>query len=520
MRPILTPDETRELDRRSAERGIPVADLMERAGEAVTRSALRLLGGAYGRRAVVVCGKGNNGGDGLVAARLLHHRGVGVTAMLLADPSAVGGPAAENLGHLVRAGVRWCRFSAAGLRREVRRADLAVDAVFGTGFRGAPEGPFADAIRILDQGQPVLAVDIPSGVNGATGAVAGEAVRAVATITFGALKPGLVFHPGAELAGDVEVADIGFPPDLVRSDLCLMEATDAAALVPTRAQEAHKRSTGTVLLVAGSRSMTGAAILATRAAYRAGAGLVTLVLPESVAPVIQPALPEPVFLPVPETAGGAMAESAWSVIEERLKGVRAVGVGPGLSTDPSTMALVRRLVAESPVPVVLDADGLNAFAGRGADLARRASEAVLTPHEGEFARLAGPADDHLDRVARVRAAARAFDCTVLLKGPRTLVAEPSGTVSVNPTGGPVLATGGTGDVLTGTIASLLARGLTATDAARLGAYVHGSAGTIAGAAFGEGTTAADLPDLLPEAMRALVRAGGAYMNVTTEEGRS
>jgi len=201
-----------------------------------------------------------------------------------------------------------------------------------------------------------------------------------------------------------------------------------------------------------------------------------------------------------------MAESAWPVIEERLQGVRAVGVGPGLSTDPSTVALVRRLVAESPVPVVLDADGLNAFAGRGADLARRASEAVLTPHEGEFARLTGPADG--DRVARVRAAARTFGCTVLLKGPRTLVAEPSGSVSVNPTGGPALATGGTGDVLTGTIAALLARGLRPADAARLGAYVHGAAGSIAGAMFGEGTTAADLPDLLPDAVLALVRHGG------------
>jgi NAD(P)H-hydrate epimerase len=504
MRPILSPDETRELDRRSAERGILVLDLMERAGAGVARAALRLLGGAYGRRTVVVCGTGNNGGDGLVAARLLHRRGVSVSAILLADPSGLGGPAAENLGRLDRAGVRWCRFSAAGLRREVARADLSVDAIFGTGFHGAPEGPFAEAIGIVNDGPPVLAVDIPSGVDGATGAAGGAAVRAEATVTFGALKPGLVFHPGAELAGVVEVADIGFPPDLVRSDVWLMEAADAAALVPTRPEEAHKRSTGTVLLVAGSRAMTGAAILATRAAYRAGAGLVTLALPESIVPVVQAALPEPVFLPVPQTEGGAISEDAWPALEERLEGVRAVAIGPGLSTDPSTGALVRRLVAESPVPVVLDADGLNAFAGRGTDLARRRSEAVLTPHEGEFARVTGPSGE--DRVERVRAAARAFDCTVLLKGPRTLVAERSGSVSVNPTGGPVLATGGTGDVLTGTIAALVARGLPGADAARLGAYVHGAAGSIAGAVFGEGTTAADLPDLLPEAMGALLRA--------------
>ena len=508
MIPILTPAESARLDGESAARGVTVRELMGNAGLAVARTAVAVAGGSYGRRAVVVCGKGNNGGDGLVAARHLERSGMAVRVTLLADPSELGDEPKSNLRRFAERGGVWQRYSEPGLRREAARADVLVDAIFGTGFRGAPEGPFARAIEVInDEGGSVIAVDVPSGVEGETGLVRGIAVFADATVTFGGLKPGLVFHPGAGHAGEVEVADIGFPPDLVRSELWWVEAEDAAGLVPRREPESHKRASGVVLVVAGSRSMTGAAALAARAAYRAGAGLVTVAVPEGVLPVVQAAAPEATFLPLPQTEMGTVAEEAAGAILERLEDVHAMALGPGLTTHPSTVELVRRLVAESPVPFVLDADGLGAFAGRGSLLADRRSEAVITPHAGEFGRLTGLSSAEVteDRVGHARKAAAEFRCPVLLKGSRTVVAEPGGRVRVNPTGGPYLATGGTGDVLTGAVAALLARGLAPADAAVLAAYAHGLAGRMAGAELGEGTVAPDVLARLPLALAALSR---------------
>ena len=517
MRPILLPSEAAAIDRECVRRGIPVDALMESAGAAVAASAVAVAGGAYGRRAVVVCGKGNNGGDGLVAARHLERAGMGVSVVLVESPGAYAGAALTNFDRYEGGGGRWRRASEDGLRRELARADVAVDAVFGTGFRGEPEGVHAVAIEALAGARvPVVAVDVPSGVEGESGLVRGAAARAAVTVTFGALKPGVVFPPGSELCGRVEVADIGIPEDLLQSELSLVEAADVAAWLPRRAPDAHKRSTGVVLVVAGSRDMTGAAVLASTAAYRAGAGLVTLAAPQSAIAVARERLVEATFLQLDETSEGGAGASAWAALEKRLRAVDAVAVGPGLGRDASTAELVHRLVAESPVPIVLDADGLNAFAGDAGPLADRASPAILTPHAGEFARLTGlsTAEIAADRVGQVRKAAAAWRCTVLLKGPRTLVVDPSGTARVNPTGGPALATGGTGDVLTGTIAALVARGMSPFDAAAAGAYLHGAAGDLAAESGGEGTVASDVASLLPAAVaglpgRAVAEAGEA-----------
>jgi NAD(P)H-hydrate epimerase len=502
MLPILTPGESAELDRASSDRGISVETLMENAGRAVARAAKDLAGGAYGRRAVAVCGKGNNGGDGFVAARYLSKWGMGVSVVLLADPSAFRGAARTNFQRLIESGGRWRRFTDATVAREIQRADVTVDAVFGTGFHGSPNGDFARAIGAVNDGAAaVVAVDIPSAVEGETGAVRGEAVFADVTVTFGALKPGVVFHPGAEHAGLVEVADIGFPADLVQSDLWLVEADDAAGLMPRRLPESHKRD-AVVVVVGGSRAMTGAAVLAASAAYRAGAGLVTLAVPEGILPVVQEALAEATFLPLPETDEGSIDARAWPALRDRLGQANAAAVGPGLTTNPSTVELVRKVVAEAPVPFVLDADGLNAYAGRGSALAERASEAVLTPHAGEFGRLTSISSREVvqDRVGHARKAAAEFRCPVLLKGSRTVVAEPGGLVRVNPTGGPALATAGTGDVLSGAIAAFLARGVKPADAAVLAAYVHGLAGALGAADLGEGVVASDVVERLPDAI--------------------
>ncbi|MGH2739982.1 MAG: NAD(P)H-hydrate dehydratase [Actinomycetota bacterium] len=507
MRPILTSAETQALDRAAEERGVPISLLMERAGLAVAHAAVDLVGGAYGRRVVVLCGKGNNGGDGLVAARYLDRWGMGVTVVLLAEPGEFRSPADENF-RLIQSsqagGIRWRPFERSVLVRDLDRADVAVDAVFGSGFRGVAEGAHAEAIEaVVGSGVPVVAVDVPSGVEGDTGLVRGPAVRADVTVTFGAPKLGTVFFPGAAHAGIVEVAGIGFPEDLVRSDLALVELEDVASMIPIREVGDHKRRSGVVLVVAGSRRMTGAPTLVAEGAYRAGAGLVRVAVPESILPIVQSHVAEATFVSLPEGPAGSVREAAWDVLAESLGDVDAVAIGPGLSTDDETPAFVARLVRESPVPVVVDADAINAFAGRAAELAERTADAVVTPHAGEFGRLFGmPSAEVLeDRVGFARKAAAETRAVFVLKGPRTLVALPDGEVRVNPTGSPTLATGGTGDVLTGVIAAYLARGLPAADAATAGCFVHG----LAGDEGSEGMTAGDVARGIPEAVLEVLR---------------
>ncbi len=504
MKPILTPDQASALDRETQERGIPAELLMERAGRAVARAAVDVMGGTYGRRAVVVCGKGNNGGDGLVAARHLARWGVRVAVVAVGALADLREPAATNASRLDEApSIRVLPFSDVTLARESDRADVTIDAIFGTGFRGIPEDEWADAIAGVNASlSPVVAVDIPSGVNGATGAVEGDAVRADLTVTFGAAKVGAVVLPGAGFAGAVRVADIGFPEDLVRADTFLVEPEDVAAALPERSIDTHKRATGVLLVVAGSRGMTGAVRLIAEAAGRIGAGLIQVAVPEGILGIVQTELVETTFLPLHETSEGTIGAASLDVVMERLEGVDALAIGPGLSTDEETAGFVRELVRACPVPFVLDADGLNAFTGRAGDLTDRKADAVLTPHVGEFMRLTGTTSRELadDRLRHVRALAATTGAVILLKGSRTLVVTTDGMVRVNPTGGPVLATAGSGDVLTGVIGGLLARGLDPADAASIGAYVHGLAGILAGRSLGEGTIASDITAHLPEAV--------------------
>lgn len=506
MIPVLTAAETRALDRETEARGVPVAELMERAGRACAAAVREVCGGAYGRRVVAVAGKGNNGGDALVAARILAGWGMAATVVMLTEPEDLRDPAAANLHRLAPAGVRRIAFSPGALERELDRADASLDGLFGSGFRGVAEGSYAEAIEALNgSAAPVVAVDIPSGVEGDSGAVRGPAVRATVTVTFGAPKVGDVLFPGAVHAGRVEVADIGFPPDLLRSDLLLVEDGDVRSLLPRRAPDDHKHRSGDVLVVAGSRRMTGAPRLVAEGAARAGAGLVHVAVPESVLPVVQAGLAEAVFLPLPEDPAGMVATAAWDVLSGRMDRFDAVAIGPGLTAEGQTAGFVHRLVRESPVPVVVDADAVNAFAGRAGELADRAAEAVITPHVGEFARLFGmpAAEVSEDRVGLVRKSAEEVAGVVLLKGARTLVARRGGTVTINPTGSPSLATGGTGDVLSGMLAAYLARGLSPGHAATAGAYVHGLAGEIAGRRRGEGATALDVARAVPRAVREL-----------------
>ena len=475
MQLVLTPAEMTAADQHAIATGIPEAVLVERAGRAVARHALRMLGGGYGRRVTVVAGKGNNGADGRVAARLLRARGIGVDEYSL------------DAG-----------FAESDLRRSVARADLVIDAMYGTGFRGRLEGVAAMVVGLLDTTSVgVLAVDIPSGVDGATGAVSGSAVRANETICFAAFKPGLLFEPGAAHAGRVQLADIGIAVD---AELAVIEVTDLA--LPERGTDAHKWSAG-CLVVGGSSGMVGAPLFVGRAALRCGAGMVVCAVPGASA-AAQVAGRELVARALPATSDGALAEDAASVVLDDLTRFRALAIGPGLGRDPLTQAAVRRIIAEADVQVVIDADALNAIAVDPSALRARRSAglplAVLTPHGGEYARLAGrPIGD--DRVAAARGLARDLDAIVLLKGPGTVIAAPDGYAIVNRTGGPPLATAGTGDVLTGIIAGLLAQGVGPFDAAATGAYIHGRAADAAPAT--PDIVASDVVRALPRTLHQL-----------------
>jgi NAD(P)H-hydrate epimerase len=440
MIPIVTPEEMRALDAAAPE---PVETLVARAGGAVARATVDLLGGTYGRRVVVVAGKGNNGADGREAARRLRRLGVRVTVVSAADP----GP--------------------------VPSGDLVIDAAYGTGFRGSWSIPDLGDV-------PVLAVDIPSGVDGLTGE-AGEALAARRTVTFAALKPGLILGRGRELAGEVTVADIGLDAS-VSAHAFLVTDADVAGWLPERPPEAHKWQTA-VCVVAGSPGMTGAASLAAGGAQRAGAGYVRLSTPGGTSGEGAPVEVVRTSLPADGWADDVLAD---------LDRFHALVVGPGLGRDATAAAEVRRLVGAARIPMVVDGDGLAALGERPEGLS---PGIVLTPHDGEYARLTGqrPGPDRLDAARRLAAATGA---TVLLKGSTTVVARPGGEALVTTTGSPQLATAGTGDVLSGVIAALAAGGLDPALAAAAGAHLHGRA---AGLGWPRGLVAGDLVDLLPPA---------------------
>jgi ADP-dependent NAD(P)H-hydrate dehydratase / NAD(P)H-hydrate epimerase len=441
MIPIVTPAEMGEIDASAKE---PVEVLIERAGEAVARRALQMLGGTYGKRVVVVAGKGNNGADGRAAARRLRRRGVRVEII-----DATSGAAAAP------------------------DADLLIDAAYGTGFRGEYAAP--------DPGRAaILAVDIPSGVNGDTGEAAEGAVRADATVTFAALKPGLLINDGPEHSGEVEVVDIGLDASQARAHL--VEARDVRALVPGRPRTTNKWAAA-VYVLAGSPGMYGAATLAARAALRAGAGTVRLGIPGA-DPATVPAS-EVVVRETPAIGFGP------TVLEDADRCASMV-IGPGLGLDDRHASEVRRVIADADKPMVLDADALS-IVSENPDMSSRRAATVLTPHEGEFGRLAGDRPG-LDRFADVRALAAKTGATLLLKGPTTIVADPDGQALVSMTGGPRLATAGSGDVLSGIIGAFLALRLPSLEAAGLAAYVHGAAAELGPE---HGLVAGDLVELLP-----------------------
>jgi hydroxyethylthiazole kinase-like uncharacterized protein yjeF len=503
---IVSAGEMRGIDRATTERfGVPSLTLMENAGTAVADYVLAHYAAAG--RIVVFCGKGNNGGDGFVAARRLHQQGKKVQVILLADPGDLRGDAAAMFAKLPSPAI--AVHSSAELKSErvqlSLHGDLYLDAVLGTGFKPPVSGLYADAIAIMNASHvPVIAVDIPSGADAdAMSQQSGTIARADAIVTFTAPRPAHVFS--LLTAGPTFVAEIGSPEEAIVSALQLnvITARDIARLIGPRPAESNKGNYGHVLVVGGSLGKAGAAAMAGMAVLRAGAGLATVATPRSVLGTVSGFHPELMTEPLPETDAGTISTGARDRIEGLAKGKTVLAIGPGISRDSQTAEMVRSLIARLRLPVVLDADGLNAFEGRTDEINGKGRTLVITPHPGEMARLAGCTitDVQKERLGVARKFAREHELVVVLKGHRTLVVRPDGEACVNTTGNPGMATGGTGDILTGMVAGLMAQHSTEVFAAVLAAvHLHGLAGDVMCEKVGEHSlVATDLLQGLPEA---------------------
>jgi ADP-dependent NAD(P)H-hydrate dehydratase / NAD(P)H-hydrate epimerase len=485
MRIVVTAAEIREMDRRTIEEiGIPGIVLMENAGRATFELCLAAHANGDGGPVAILCGAGNNGGDGYVVARHLHQAGVPCVVCLLADREQVAGDARTNLDVLSRLPVPLLRVGEDldALSEEILRASVIVDALLGTGLRAGVDGRLARLIELANDGDAFkVAVDIPSGVRADDGAVLGAAFKADVTVTFGAPKLGLYLHPGAAFAGEVVVADIGIPPQVRREvggGATLIERDELLAFAAPRARDGHKGSYGHCLVLAGSPGKSGAALLAGQGALHCGAGLVTVATHPAVLGALEGRVAELMLCAWPEDE---------EALDGLLRGKAAVVVGPGLGTSPGAGDLVTRLLSRARVPLVLDADALNLLAPQPGAVARAAAPCLLTPHPGEMARLLdrSVADIQADRLGAARALAAREHAVVVLKGAPTVVASPDGGVALNTNGNPGMGTAGTGDVLSGLLGALLAQGLSPDQAARVGVFLHGAAGDAAAAQTGE-----------------------------------
>lgn len=528
---IVSSAEMREIDRVSSERyGVPSLTLMENAGAAVAELALALYSSA--KTFGVICGRGNNGGDGFVAARKLYEARREVRLLLLSDPGELRGDAATNFAKLPKASIadeissRFAIFKNwdEAARAEIFSSDVLIDAILGSGFRPPVRGLYAEAIeRINASSPPVVAVDIPSGADtDVMGEQTGSVARANAMVTFTAPRPAHVF--GNLTEGPVVIAPIGSPEEAIQSSLNLNVTTphEIAPLIGPRPRDSNKGMYGHVLVAGGSVGKTGAAAMAGFSALRTGAGLVTVATPRSALPMVAVPHPELMTEPLTETEAGTISLEAFAHFEQIAEKKTVLAIGPGISRDPSSAEFVRAVVRKSQTAIVLDADGLNAFEGRDNLLNGRARTLVLTPHPGEMARLTGlsiPAIQR-DRVNLARSFAREHELILVLKGDRTIVANGNGEAWVNTTGNPGMATGGTGDILTGIIAGMLAQNPKRQFESVLAAvYIHGLAGDVACESTGEHSlVATDLISALPEAFRRIrAKAGEKWVKIGREE---
>lgn len=518
---ILTAKQMQGIDQLTTERyGVPSLTLMENAGTAVLEALSDWFGPLENHKIAIFCGRGNNGGDGFVVARLLRERGLLPVVLLMSRPEALKGDAAVNYKRLAAAWTPEIVPDVAAWQQVKPRLagiTLMVDALLGTGLSKPLEGFLLEVVRELNTGFPGarrIAIDLPSGLSSDTGELIGECVRADASVTFTAPKYAHVFPPACEMVGKWTVREIGTPPEALESNpeffLNLFCRSDLSWLKAPRRLDSHKGAYGHVLILAGSVGKTGAAVMAAKAALRSGAGLVTIATPKSALPVIATLGVEFMTESLPETASGTIAMRALDegILDRLVEKKSVLAVGPGIGSVAETAEMVRKVLNRYDLPIVLDADGLNAFAGRMDEMETANRVRVLTPHPGEMARLSGKTISEIqkDRIRIARDFATRHRLHLVLKGARTLTAAPDGQVIANPTGNPGMATGGTGDCLTGIVAGLLAQypERPPGEVAAAAVYVHGLAGDVAAAGMGQRSMiAGDLVDAIPEAFQSL-----------------
>ena len=502
---ITSVDEMRFMDRYAIEKlGIAEEILMENAGLAAVDLLQREIG-ISGKKFVIFCGSGNNGGDGLVVARFIHSCGGSVKVFLLSESNKYRGAAKTNFAIIARLPIEVIKLGNAAItKKDIAHCDVIIDAIFGTGLDRPVTGLTSDVIVLINKSRKkVLSLDIPSGINGNTGEVMGIAVKADYTVTFGLPKIGNMLYPGYGLCGELFVNHISFPPSLYEQDGLQVQTNDYVKL-PARPTEAYKGSVGDVLFIAGAANYYGAPYFSAMSFLKSGGGYARLAAPQSVVPVIAKRGREIVYLPQEETAAGSIAFKNKRALLEASTKVDMVVIGPGLSLQEETVRLVKELTTAIKVPLLIDGDGLTAISGNPEILRSRKALTILTPHLGEMARLTGkPATEiNVNKIAILRETAKKLKATIILKGPHSLIGTLSGKVYINLTGNAGMATAGSGDVLTGCIAAMYGMGLKPDDAACKGVFLHGYAGDLAAAKKGtDGITAKDIMEFLPQALK-------------------
>jgi hydroxyethylthiazole kinase-like uncharacterized protein yjeF len=483
---LVTANQMQAMDRNTIETfGLPGRVLMENAGRGATEILFATFNDLNRKKIGVMAGRGNNGGDGFVIARYLAQQSLDVAVYLLTQKSRVAGDAKANLDLLYPLQVPVTEIldekAFQALISELGQIDLWIDAILGTGLKSEVKGFFKKVIAFVNrQNKPVLAVDIPSGLNSDTGQPCGICIRAHTTATFAFAKVGHILFPGSEFTGKLKIVDIGIPPHIFRAvdvRTSLIEPCMMKNSFVRRAPDAHKGDTGHLLVIAGSPGKTGAAAMTAAAAMRAGAGLVTLGIPKSLNAVLETLVVEAMTCQLPENDDGVLTSSGFDIVVGLLAGKKCLALGPGLGTFPETADLVCRIAGATKVPMVIDADGLNILAGQIHLLKALKAPAVLTPHPGEMARLADRTTSFVqkNRVECARDFAMIHNVHLVLKGAKTVVAHPDGNVVINPTGNAGMASGGMGDVLTGVIAGLITQGIDLKLAVSMGVYLHGVA---------------------------------------------
>jgi ADP-dependent NAD(P)H-hydrate dehydratase / NAD(P)H-hydrate epimerase len=523
MKHVVSAEEMRWCDETTINTyGVPGLLLMENAGRGVAEVVKQEFSPLESKHILVICGKGNNGGDGFVVARLLSNSCAHISVLLVGSPSELKGDAKTNFKILLvvakksKGQIDIRRYSKR-LLAAFPKPDIIVDAMFGTGFTGSVRKPFADLIEWVNQRQAkIVAVDIPSGIDGTTGVVGNYAIRANLTVTFGYLKSGLLCNQGRELVGSVHVVDIGIPR-LVSEDkrlkTFLVEQSDVRLILPKRSIHAHKYNVGKVLVLAGSKGLTGAAALCCTSTLRTGAGAVVLGTPDPVYQVLARKLTEAMVFPLPATSAGTLSLAALDKIRERLSWADVLVVGPGLSLNSETQQLILKILHEYSGKTLIDADGLNALAVHGiSKLHSSHARFILTPHIGEFSRLSRIPSNKVEehRIEAAREMAKKNGATIVLKGVPTIIASKDGSAILNSTGNPGMATAGAGDVLSGIIAGLWAQGMSDTEAAWTGVYLHGLSGDTIAKKIGERSLVAnDIIEYLPSALQSIEVDGAA-----------